>query len=107
MRAAEKEGSLRRPKLDVSPRLFIFHMRSWRPNDRLPARRGFGSRTAVHSREGSCGVSPNSLKLLSSSVFMIIKSTAKFALLRDTPFWGTARASCLLVLCKMNQLKVS
>ena len=31
-------------------------MRSWRPKERLPARRGFGSRTAVHSREGSSGI---------------------------------------------------
>ena len=31
-------------------------MRSWRPKERLPTRRSFGSRTAVHSREGSSGI---------------------------------------------------
>ena len=34
-------------------------------------------------------------------------TTANFALLKDPLFWGTARASCLLVLCKMNQHNIS
>ena len=56
MRAAKRDAALRRPKLAVVPHLFIFHVRSLRPNDQLTARRGFGSRTTVHSHEGSSGV---------------------------------------------------
>ena len=46
---AKKEGSLRRPKLAVVSHLQIFHVRSWRHHERVSARCGFGSRTAVHS----------------------------------------------------------
>ena len=34
-------------------------------------------------------------------------TTAKLDLLRDPLFWGTVRASCFLVLCKIKQLKAS
>ena len=49
---ANKRGSLRRANLTYHILIYFFYMRCGRRQHRVPARRGSGSRTAVHSREG-------------------------------------------------------
>ena len=58
----------------------------------------------------ACVLSPRSLQ--NDSTQYTLKSercgtTANFSLLRDALFWGTARASYLLLFCKSNQFNLS